>query len=122
LLSTFFLDHLLKEVFGPLIHCNPDYDFEWRSLDSEVSKDLHMFRIKLVLLNGPKLQRKSEWSPLPSLVQLQYQNFEITKTFRVLTNHLKLTLNLHVLFPLTESYMCCSPTECIHVKKKGAKD
>jgi hypothetical protein len=41
-----------------------------------------MFRIKLVLLNGPKLQSKSEWSPLPSLVQLQLQNFEITKCRR----------------------------------------
>ena len=71
-----------------------------------------MFRIKLVLLNGPKLQSKSEWSPLPSLVQLQLQNFEITKTYGVLTNHLKLTLNLHVLF---------SPTESIHVKKREPK-
>jgi hypothetical protein len=80
-----------------------------------------MFRIKLVLLNGPKLQSKSEWSPLPSVVQLQLQNFEITETYGALTNHLKLTLNLHVLFPLTESYMCCSLLLKASMSKKGSQ-
>ena len=43
---------------------------------NEISNDIHMFRIKLVLLNGPKLQSNSEWSPLSLLLR---QNSEITE-------------------------------------------